>query len=114
MRNEPPKPGGPGQATFERAQRAHRGQGQPANFTEAVRLYRQAQLEGSVSAGRMLGLIFSRTLPDDSVDIAWVQQLAQVDVTRPVPIIDPLAARVVLRREPTALSDLLQERWRPR
>lgn len=104
---------GPGQATFERAQRAHRGIGQPANFTEAVRLYRQAQQEGNAPAERMLALIFSRPSPDGGVDIAWMQQLAQVDVTRQVPALDPSGARGVLRREPTPLSDLLPERWRP-
>jgi TPR repeat protein len=113
QRGAAPAAPGAGQATFERAQRVHRGIGQPANFTEAVRLYRQAHQEGSAPAARMLALIFSRPLPDGGVDIAWMQQLAQVDVTREMPTVDPSAARGVLRREPTPLSDLLPERWRP-
>ncbi|HWI82359.1 hypothetical protein [Ramlibacter sp.] len=113
QRGAAPAAPGPGQATFERAQRVHRGIGQPANFTEAVRLYRQAQQEGSAAAARMLALIFSRPAPDGGVDIAWMQQLAQVDVTRDMPTVDPSPAREVLRREPTPLSDLLPERWRP-
>lgn len=102
----------PGAFTFLLAQRAHRGEGQTANFTEAIRLYRQAQVEGSVPAARMLALIFSRTTPDGSIDIAWMQELANVGVTREVPVVDPSLGRGVLRREPTALSDLLPARWR--
>lgn len=106
-----PSPGG---GTFEQAQRTHRGEGRPANFTDAIRLYRLAQQQGSEPAGRMLALIFSRPAPDGNVDIVWMQQLTQVDVTRDVPAPDPSGSRGVLRREPTALTDLLPRPWERR
>jgi hypothetical protein len=102
----------PGAATFAQAQRYHRGEGVPANFTEAIRLYRLAQSQGSTPARRMLELIFSRPAPDGSVDVAWMQQLAQMDVTGDSPTQNPAGAQALLRREPTPLFDLLPPRWK--
>lgn len=93
--------------TFARAQRNHRGDGQPANFVEAIRLYRLAQNQGSEEAKKMLELIFSRPGPDGQVDIAWMQQLAYVNLSRDVPALDSSTVRRSLRREPTPLVDLL-------
>ena len=93
--------------TFIRAQRNHRGDGQPANFVEAIRLYRLAQNQGSEEAKKILELIFSRPGPDGQVDIAWMQQLAYVNLSRDAPALDSSTARRALRREPTPLVDLL-------
>lgn len=93
--------------TFARAQRNHRGEGQPANFVEAIRLYRLAQNQGSEPARRMLELIFSRPGPDGQVDIAWMQQLAYVNLSAGAPALDSATTRRALRREPTPLYDML-------
>lgn len=102
-----------GGATFALAQRYHRGEGMPANFTEAIRLYRLAQSQGSIPARRMLELVFSRPAPDGGIDIGWMQQLTGVDVTSESPTVNPEGMQPLLRREPTPLSDLLPQRWRP-
>lgn len=93
--------------TFARAQRNHRGEGQPANFVEAIRLYRLAQNQGSEPAKRMLELIFSRPGPDGQVDIAWMQQLAYLNLSGGAPALDSTTVRRELRREPTPLFDML-------
>ncbi|MDB5963896.1 MAG: hypothetical protein JWQ72_396 [Polaromonas sp.] len=97
--------------TFARAQRNHRGEGQPANFVEAIRLYRLAQSQGSADARKMLELIFSRPGPDGEVDVQWMQQLAGVRLSGNSAFPESPAARHTLRREPTALSDLLPPEW---
>ncbi len=96
---------------FARAQRNHRGEGQPANFVEAIRLYRLAQSQGSGEARRMLELIFSRPGPDGQVDIQWMQQLAYVNVSKEGMALESATVRRSLRREPTAVSDLLPPHW---
>lgn len=91
------------------ARRYHQGNGVPANYAEAIRLYQIAAAGGSATARRMLALIYSRPAPDGGVDIAWMQQLAQMDVSqdgRVVPM--ATAAPVLLQREPTPLYDLMQ------
>jgi TPR repeat protein len=102
---------GPGTVTFGLAQRYHRGDGVPANFSEAVRLYRLAQSQGSDAARRMLELIFSRPTSDGGLDIGWMRQLAQMDVTGASPTQNPAATQPQLRREPTPLFDLLPPQW---
>lgn len=94
------------------AQRYHRGQGVPANYTEAIRLYQLAQNQGNAVATKMLELIFSRPAPDGNIDLAWMQQLAQVDVSSPAPTIDQGSTKQQLKREPTPLFDLVPSRWR--
>lgn len=93
--------------TFALAQRNHRGEGQPANFVEAIRLYRLAQNQGSEPARRMLELIFSRPAPDGQIDIAWMQQLAYLNPSGGAPSLDSTTVRRALRREPTPLFDML-------
>lgn len=98
--------------TLARAQRNHRGEGQPANFVEAIRLYQRAKNQGNVQATKMLELIFSRPGPDGQIDIAWMQQLAYINLSKEVVALDNTTARTALRREPTALFDLLPQPWR--
>lgn len=93
------------------AQRAHRGQGRPADYTEAIRLYRLADLKGSVTARRMLALIYARPTPLGQLDVTWMRQLAELDLSGDIP---RAAAAPGPRREPTALADLLPDRWRDR
>ena len=97
--------------TLALAQRNHRGEGRPANFVEAIRLYQLANSQGSVQAKKMLALIFSRPAADGQIDIAWMQQLAYVNLSSDAPSFDSSTARQVLRREPTALIDLLPQPW---
>lgn len=92
------------------AQRAHRGQGQPANYTEAIRLYRLADLKGSLPARRMLALIYARPTAQGQLDVTWMRQLADLDLSGDI----PRTASPGMRREPTGLSDWLPDRWRAR
>ena len=102
--------------TLASAKRNHRGEGQSANFTEAIRLYRLTQSQGntdsSIEARKMLELIFSRPGPGGQLDVAWMQQLAFVDVSGQVLSLDGIVVQKGLRREQTPLFDLLPERWR--
>lgn len=98
--------------TLERARRNHRGEGQSANFVEAIRLYRLAQSQGSVAARKMLELIFSRPGLGGQIDITWMQQLALVDVSRNTPGLFSAGTTKTLQREPTPLFDLLPPFWR--
>jgi uncharacterized protein len=97
---------------YAQAQRYHRGQGVPSNYTEAIRLYQLAQNQGNAPAKKMLALIFSRPAPNGQIDLAWMQQLAQVDVSSTSPTIEQGNARLQLRREPTPLFDLVPLKWR--
>jgi TPR repeat protein len=111
------QPARPGDATarqwFLQGRRYHQGDGVPANYAEAIRLYQLAADKGNIPARRMLELIFSRPARDGGVDIAWMQQLAQVDTSPPgaVAILTPLPI-ASLRRDPTPLYDLVPRRWR--
>lgn len=112
-RAEPP-PRHTARQWFLDAQRYHRGDGVPANYAEAIRLYQVASASGSREAQRMLALIYSRPAANGVVDIAWMQQLAQLDVSRdgasPAPL-PPLSPQIFVR-EPTPLYDLLGPPWR--
>ena len=94
------------------AQRYHRGTGVPSNYTEAIRLYQLAQNQGSVTAKKMLELIFSRPSPDGQIDLAWMQQLARVDLSGAAPSIDNNSAKQSLKREPTPLFELVPQPWK--
>ena len=94
------------------AQRYHRGQGVPSNYTEAVRLYQLAKNQGNSTARKMLELIFSRPAADGQIDLAWMQQLAQVDLSSAAPTIDKNNVRRNLKREPTPLFELVPPQWR--
>jgi TPR repeat protein len=100
------------QQQWLQAQRYHRGEGVPANYTEAMRLYQQAAAGGHAGARRMLELIYSRPAPGGGVDIVWMQQLSRID---------PLTLQAIApagpspyRQDPTPLFDLLPAGWRPR
>ena len=84
----------------------------PANFVEAIRYYRLAESRGSVEARRMLGLIYSRPMPDGSVNAGWMQQLAYVDAATTIPTVGVSSNAHILHREPTPLYDLLPAFWR--
>jgi TPR repeat protein len=104
----------PGAAALAEARRAHRGEGMPADYAMAIRLYRQAQAEGNPEAQKMLALIFSRPTPTGEVDLAWMRQLAYVDVNSLAPSLSNLAGVRVMRREPTPLYDFLPPKWQQR
>lgn len=96
------------------AQQFHRGEGRPANYAEAIRLYRLAEVKGSVEARRMLALIFSRTTFEGDLDVAWMQQLGNLDLSKDAPGLVPVTGTRQLQREPSPLFDLLPEVWRKR
>jgi len=97
---------------FAQAQRFHRGQGTPVNFSEAIRLYRLAAQQGHAEAQRMLALIFSRVTPNGQLDVNWMQQLAYVDTTRPQSSFGSPVVTPQLQQEPTPLFHLLPADWR--
>ncbi|MBN9320602.1 MAG: SEL1-like repeat protein [Delftia acidovorans] len=97
------------QQQWEQAQRYHRGEGVPANYTEALRLYQQAASHGHVASRRMLELIYSRPAQGGGVDIGWMQQLARIDpmTMQPMAPISPAP----YRRDPTPLFDMVPAPW---
>ena len=99
------------ETTLAQAQRNHRGEGQPANFSEAIRLYQLAQRQGSDEATRMLALIFSQLGPGGQLDIAWMQKLAYLNLSKDTVRLDNATGRQVLKRELTPLIDLLPTYW---
>ncbi len=95
------------------AQRNHRGLGQPANYTEAIRLYRMAQAKGSTAARDMLALIFSRPTASGQLDIAWMQRIATVNINNPSN--SPAnPSSPVFQRERSPLFDFLPTLWKMR
>lgn len=98
--------------TLARAQRNHRGEGQPANFAESIRLYRLAQSQGSLQARKTLELIFSRPGADGQIDIGWMQQLAYVDLSKELAVLGSSTEGRAFKREATPLVDLLPPVWR--
>lgn len=94
-------------ATLAAARRNHRGEGVPANFTEAIRLYRLAAAEGNAQAKRMLELIYSRPSPSGGIDPVWMAQLAAADLSIPGPQVVDAAGGALLRRDATPLADWL-------
>jgi uncharacterized protein len=95
-----------------RAQRNHRGEGQSANYVEAIRLYQLAKNQGNEQAKKMLELIFSRPLANGQIDISWMQHLAYVTYSKDIASLGSNNAPRTLRREPTPLYDLLPLVWR--
>jgi uncharacterized protein len=96
------------------AQRLHRGEGQAANYVEAIRLYRMAADKGSAEAKRMLALIYSKPLVNGSFDVQWISQLSELDLSRSMPGLRTKTAPRQLQRERTPLVDLLPAKWRAR
>jgi TPR repeat protein len=101
---------------YDQARRYHRGEGVPANYTEAVRLYQIAASAGDRRARRMLELIFSRPAPTGTVDPAWMQQLAAMAAEadgasgRPAPRSPP--APPGWQTDPSPLYHLIPLQWR--
>lgn len=99
---------------YTQAQRYHRGDGVPSNYTEAVRLYQAAASRGDTRARKMLELIFSRPAPGGGLDPAWMQQLASLPIqaqglTRTAPL--PLSPQG-WQQDPTPLYHLIPPQWR--
>ena len=107
-----PTPPAASQRWLEMARRYHRGDGVPANYTEAIRLYQQAAASGHPEAKRMLELIYSRPAPGGGIDIGWMQQLANIDLSRPQFSINNLGGAQPFLRDPTPLYDLVPAEWR--
>ncbi|AVP57740.1 tetratricopeptide repeat protein [Pulveribacter suum] len=99
---------------LQQAQRYHRGEGVPSNYTEAIRLYQIAAAGGSQEARRMLELIYSRPAPDGVVNVAWMRQLATMQVTPEGAVLTmqaPPTPRLFVR-DPTPLYGLIPPQWR--
>ena len=101
---------GAGAAAFDKAQRLHRGLGGPPNYAQAIELYRQAAQQGHAPAKAMLALIFSRPGPGGELNVAWMQQVAQVNVHTALPQVTPEPS-LHLVRDPTPLFDLMAPFW---
>ena len=99
---------------FAQALRYHRGDGVPTNYTEALRLYQAAAASGSKPAQQMLARIYARPRADGTVDTGWMQQLANLDVTREGALLSTLPAPSpqIFVRDPTPLYDLIPPPWR--
>lgn len=106
-----PVTNGAAQTALDMAKMYHRGQGVPANFAEAVRFYRLAEQRGSEEAHKMLELIFSRPMPDGSLNAAWMQQLANADARTPIVALNPGVNTPQMQRQPSPLFDLLPAFW---
>ena len=71
---------GDSNAQFLLARRQHRGDGTPADYTQALLNYRLSAAQDYAPAKRMLQLILSKTGPYGQLDPQWMQQVANVDV----------------------------------
>lgn len=94
------------------ARRFHQGNGVPANYSEAIRLYRQAEAQGNTAARQMLALIYSRPTADGQIDFTWMRQLSQIEPGTAGVGTARASAASPWQREPTPLSDLVPPRWR--
>ena len=92
----------------------HRGDGRPANYAEAIRLYRMAADKGNAEARKMLELIYSRPTPDGTVNLGWMQQLAYANTATIIPTVGVHANTTMLYRAPTPLFDLMPDEWQDR
>lgn len=97
---------------LQEAQRWHRGEGVPANYGEALRLYRDAERAGSEEAGRMLALIASRPTPGGGINTEWMRQLSYIDLSQAIPTPGSPALGQRLQREPSPLYDWLPQAWK--
>ena len=96
------------------ARRYHRGDGVPSNYTEAIRLYQIAAASGSRPAKRMLELIYSRPAPGGTIDVAWMRQLATMEVSPEGSVLTLQAPPTpqLFVRDPTPLFVLIPQEWR--
>lgn len=99
---------------YDQARRYHQGDGVPANYAEAIRLYQIAAGGGDPKARRMLALIFSQPAPDGTVNIAWMQQLASIDTgpTGAAPGAGRLPAPQGWQRDPSPLYEWVPAEWK--
>lgn len=99
---------------YTQARRYHRGEGVPSNYTEAIRLYQLAAAAGHQPSRRMLELIYSRPAPGGSVNVAWMRQLASMDVTAEGAILNFTAPPTPLLfiRDLTPLYEFIPKEWR--
>ena len=97
---------------YQQARRLHRGEGIPANYTEAIRLYWLADRLGSSQSRKMLSLIYSRPLASGEIDINWMRQLADLDLTQTSPRVVHQSSVQILQEDLTPLMDLLDASWR--
>jgi len=98
---------------FSTAQALHRGQAGPSgcqvNYAEAIRLYNLAAIKGNLSAKRMLSLIYSKPGQNGSLNIGWMQQLANLNAGNLSLSIDSTSLTATLKRETTPLFDLIPQ-----
>lgn len=97
---------------YQDARRYHLGDGVPANYTEAIRLYQIAAARGDPRSRRMLELIFSRPTPGGAIDITWMQQLANIGMATEVRqgAITPVGPSG-WQRDPSPLYALVPDEW---
>lgn len=100
------------EAAYQNARRLHKGEGIPANYTEAIRLYWLADRLGSVLSRKMLSLIYSRPLASGEIDINWMRQLADLDLTQTSPRMGQQSSIPMIQEDITPLMDLLDASWR--
>ena len=100
------------QQVYLQARRLHRVEGVPAKYTEAIRLYWLADRLGHREARKMLSLIYSRPQTSGEVDIGWMRQLADMDLTLPSPRLGQPSHALVLHEDITPLMDWLPAAWR--
>jgi uncharacterized protein len=94
------------------AQSLHRGSGCQVNYAEAIRLYNLAASKGNVAAKRMLSLIYSKPDATGKLNIAWMQQLANLNAANLSLSLDSNSLVSMLKREPTPLFDLIPQNLR--
>jgi uncharacterized protein len=99
-------------ALLSSAQALHRGDNCPVNYIEAIRLYNTAANKGNVNAKRMLSLIYSKPQANGNINIAWMQQLAQINVTNMSTNLEGGSLVPMLHREPSPLFDLIPQNLR--
>lgn len=102
----------PDRVLLSSAQALHRGNGCQVNYAEAIRLYNLAANKGNAEAKRMLSLIYSKPDASGNLNIAWMQQLANLNTANLSLNIDSASLTPMLKREPTPLFDLIPQNFR--
>lgn len=100
------------ESNLEQARRYHKGDGVPANYSEAIRLYKKAADLGNPQAKKMLILIFSQTGENGAINILWMQKLGQMDISGSTLQLSSINEPVFLTREETGLADFIPQFWR--
>jgi uncharacterized protein len=107
-------------AILKTAQALHKGDACAVNYVDAIRLYNVAARKGNLSAQRMLSLIYSKPATTaigggaagagaagGNINIAWMQQLANLDVGNLSINLNTANLSSALQKEPTPLYDLI-------